>query len=361
MRLLKRSNRVWLATGLGVSIVIGYLTTFKPYYPPPSPEVEQLAIATTMTPDAQQLFYRQTPEIEDKNTFRTQCRGREKMAKQAIILGCYSSNGRTGKIVLQSVTDGRLQGLMQVTAAHEMLHVAYEQMSQATRDALAPKLRVAVKRVRDPRLAKVLKEYEVNDPSIYINELHSHLGTELRDLGDPDLEKHYQAYFKDRSQVVAFAERSQSALATLDAKAKVLKPEIDALERSLKTEADTIKQIDRELKASLDNLSGMKLELLNLKERAERSFSASNPTGDISLVSQFEADKTRFNNAVLDHNEQIQQNQDRIATFNQQLESYRKKVKAYNELAQKERSILSVLKPDELKIPPITLPQKLNP
>jgi DNA repair exonuclease SbcCD ATPase subunit len=239
-----------------------------------------------------------------------------------------------------------LQGIMEVTAAHEMLHAAYDRLSDADRERLGEKLKRAARRVQDPRLLKVLKEYETNQPNIFVNELHSHLGTELQDLGDPELEEHYEQYFENRQQVVALARQSQSSLAKLDAIAKTLKPEIDRLEKDLKTQAQTIKQIDLDLKAGLESLELMKSDLLNLKERAEQSFRLT-PTGNAELIASFESTKARFNDEVANHNEQVRLNQDRIAEYNNQLDVYKKKIKAYNELAQKERSILNSLKPED--------------
>jgi hypothetical protein len=339
-----RSSNIlpWMAV-LGSVVLIGYgQRFFRPIYQPSSPEVERLATVTTMTPEAQQLFYQQDPEIVPKQSFHTHCRQASHALEKTIILGCYRSNGYKGRILIQSVTDERLQGTMEVTAAHEMLHAAYHQLSAVERDWLASKLKKARQLVKEPRLLSILKRYEAGDPAIYLNELHSHLGVELSDLGDPQLEKYYQKYFLDRQQVVALAQESQGTLNQLKAQTSQLKPEIETLEASLKEEAALIRQMSDELKTRWQNLDQMQSDLMNLKLQAEQSLRQ----GDAGLVSEFEFAQSRYNAEVSDYNIQVQENQDRVAQFNQQIESYEQKIKTYNQLVQTGRSILSPLEFD---------------
>jgi hypothetical protein len=322
---------------------LGCARFLKTSYEPSSPEIERLAIANAMTPKAQQLFYKQNPKIEPKEKFHTLCRQPGQNHEKTIILGCFTSNGYRGSIVIQSVTEPRLQGMMEVVAAHEMLHAAYQDLSQAERSRLAPKLKKAVQQVKDPHLSSVLKAYEAGAPETYLNELHAHLGTELSNLSDPDLEQHYQQYFQDRQQVLAFAQRSRSVLAQLEAKAEQLKPEIDALEVSLNEQKNVIQQVNNELEVRQQRLQQMKFELHNLKQRAEASLRQ----GDSSLVQEFEYQKDQFNQEVRQYNLQTQTLQGQVAQINQQVETYKQKVGTYNELAETNRSILNSLKVDE--------------
>lgn len=315
-------------------------------YEPTSPAIEQLAIDTTMTPIAQQLFYKQDPQIKPKKQFHKLCSKVERNSDQTILLGCFTSNGYQGNIILQSVTDPRLQGMMEMVAAHEMLHAAYQDFSPQERSFLSPKLKKAAQRVTEKDLLAVLKAYEVGDTDIYVNELHSHLGTRLSDLGDPKLEQHYRKYFRNRQQVVQFAKRSRRFLAEIETQIQQLEPEINALEANLKIEKDVIQQTDNNLKASAQNLDQMKLNLSNLKQQAETFLRK----GDASLVNQFEQERARFNAEVNQYNWQVQDLQERLAQFNIQVETYAQKVEEYNALANSNRSILSTIKVDSPKV-----------
>ena len=129
---MRKSSRLIWAVPLLV-LVLGSILWGKPdldlfsvTYEPSSPEIEALAIATTMTPDAQQLFYKQDPQIASKESFHSLCSKVERNTEKTVLLGCFTSDGYQGNIVIQSVTDSRLEGTMEVVAAHELLHAAYQ-------------------------------------------------------------------------------------------------------------------------------------------------------------------------------------------------------------------------------------------
>jgi len=79
--------------------------------------VVALADATAMKDSARRLFYVYHPAILDKADFNTYCRDNE----HTIVLGCY----RTARgIYIYDVADPRLNGIKEVTAAHELFHGA---------------------------------------------------------------------------------------------------------------------------------------------------------------------------------------------------------------------------------------------
>lgn len=309
---------------------------------PPSSEIERLAIATTMTRQAQQIFYQQNPTIEPKQTFFQVCKTREKANDRAIMFGCYFSNGKSGKIAIQSVTDDRFQGVMEVTAAHEMLHAAYRRLHPSERSKLTPQLKKAALRIKNERLSDVLKQYKQKDIALYVNELHSYLGTEIDDLGDAELEQYYQRYFRSRPQVVRLAERSQESVRKLDEKAKQLKSEIETLEARLVQAQQTLKEGARELESKQQNLDALRSDLMSFKEQAEESYRQGN--GSPELVFQFDRKKLDYNEKVQEFNGQVRQHQDKFADFQKQFEIYKQKVNAYNEIAREEKGLFADLK-----------------
>src|SRR3989344_1018679 len=94
-------------------------------YDPPS-AIAAIAKADQMTDNAKDLFYVTRPElINQANDFRQACPSFE----QTIVLGCYRS-GLSSAIYIYDVPDARLDGVVEVTAAHEMLHSAYDRLGQ---------------------------------------------------------------------------------------------------------------------------------------------------------------------------------------------------------------------------------------
>lgn len=319
---------------------------------PPSAAIERLALASTMTREAQQIFYRQTPTIEPKQTFFKICQTKEKTNDTSIIFGCYFSNGKSGKIAIQSVTDDRFQGVMEVTAAHEMLHAVYSRLSPSDRDKLTPQLEQAALQIENDRLSGILKKYKQKDIALYVNELHSYLGTEIGYLGDVKLEQYYQRYFGDRQQVVKLADRSQEIVRKLDEKSQQLKPEIDTLEASLTQAKQTIKEHNLELGAKKRNLDTLQLDLMRFKEQAEESYRQGN--GSPETVFQFEQKKSDYNQKVEEFNDRVGQQQDRVADFQKQFDIYKQKVNDYNAIAREEKALFADLKatpPVKLKAP----------
>ena len=320
---------------------------------PPSAEITRLTIATAMTPEATQLFYRQTPAIEPKPVFAQSCSKINHAAEELVALGCFRSSTQSGhiisgKIYIQSITDARFDGIMEVTAAHEMLHAVYVRLSKSEQKDLGDRLEQAALRVKDPRLAGVLKRYQDTDRELYRNELHSHLGTELGDLGDEVLEKHYSRYFADRRKVVLLAKKSQTSFRQLDDKAQVLKTELDTLEANLKADKQSIKDADQALLADQQNLDSLKSSLMTLKDQADDS-SSENFT---SLAQRFENTKSNYNAQVQDYNAQVQIQQGQVDIFNQKVDKYKQKVATYNAIGKEERSLLSELSATPSKIKP---------
>jgi hypothetical protein len=205
----------------------------------PSVAVSQLATDTTMVSSMRRLYYVYHPSIDEKTAFNQACRENE----QTIVLGCYI-NGRS--IHILSVTDSRLDGVEQVTAAHEALHAVYARLSGAERKKVDTMTAAAFAAITDQRLKDVIELYRKQDPSVVPNELHSILGTEVRSL-PADLEAYYTRYFSDRSKVVDYSEQYEQAftdrknqILSYDAQLSSLKEQIQALQTSLNNQSKTL-------------------------------------------------------------------------------------------------------------------------
>ncbi len=319
---------------------------------PPSAEVERLAQATTMTPLAQRLFYRQSPTVENRSTFLAQCQSSE----DAIVLGCYlelkqvDSEGRLlphrfldGKIVIQLIDDPQFAGTMEVAAAHEMLHAAYAQLDESQRVELGQQLQAALAQVENKRLLRVLADYETGDVERYYHELHAHLGTELKTFSNPALETHYQRYFRDRQRVVAFAERSVRVLTEFDQQAEALELEIEDFELQLTQSQTELEDNANHLREASRDLDFQKDALDRLRVDAEAALRAGDFRAD-QLVDQFKRDQLTFNHEVELHNAQVQQHEQRIERFKTKRQDYQEAVESYNQIAQETRKVLEGLK-----------------
>ncbi len=215
--------------------------------------VVQLAADTTMTQHGRDLFYESNPQIEDRDAFNKNCPNTSSGAgEQGAVLGCYTLQS----IYIFNVTDPRLPGVQQVTAAHETLHAAYERLDTTTKNQVNSLLQAELnKRQSDQDLQQVISLYNKTEPGELLNEMHSILGTEYGSLS-PELEQYYQQYFTNRGKVVAYAQdyksvftASKQRVATYQAQLTALKQQIDADETELSTQATELRAQDQQLTA----------------------------------------------------------------------------------------------------------------
>jgi chromosome segregation ATPase len=207
------------------------------YQPPQA--ITQLATDTTMNDHTRRLFYVYHPALEDKTAFVQSC----KLAEKTIVLGCYvPSQG----IYLSNITDERLAGVIQVTAAHETLHAAYDRLSDSDKSKVDAMVTSAYSQVTDKRIRETMDAYRKSGADT-TNELHSILGTEVRNL-PPDLEAYYSRYFKDRKAIVAYSEKyeqafdeRQKAVDSYDQQLATIKGQIDGAEATLASQEATLK------------------------------------------------------------------------------------------------------------------------
>lgn len=162
----------------------------------PSEEIVSLARGAAMGEKGRRLFYLSDPQIDGKAAFSAHC----PLPESDLILGCY-----TGEIFILRVEHPKLAGVMDVTAAHEMLHAAYDVLSAEQRRQVNSQLSSFVKTVDDAEIQEQVSSYRREGRDV-LNELHSILPTQLEQLS-PELERYYQRYFTDRAKVVeAFAD-----------------------------------------------------------------------------------------------------------------------------------------------------------
>ncbi len=276
------------------------------------PQIARLATATTMTDTARRLFYVNTPQLETQKSALNLCQSSE----HTVILGCYV--GGKG-IFLQAVADPRLQGIVEVTAAHEMLHVAYERLSLSEQKQLNLELRSAFSQIKSKRIKDLIEIYNSQDPAVVNTELHSILGTEVRNLS-PELETHYRRYFRARQSVVAFSARYEQVFSALRDKAK-------NLNQQLANRKFTMEQLGKQVEQEVTNVESERAQL-------KRSLSI-NP-------------QSNYNNQVASFNDRVQNYNRLVTELKQQTNTYNQMVIEHNSLALEEKSLVESLKSQSL-------------
>lgn len=188
----------------------------------PSSAIVSLADNSGMNEHGRFLFYTGQPELANATKFNASCGNHE---RSTAVLGCYVSRN----IYLFDVENYELAGVEEVTAAHEMLHAAYERLSVDDKrqvdtyiENYLPTLR------RDKAFTERMKVYDDLSDADRLNELHSVIGTEIKKIS-PDLEKYYSQYFTQRSEVVDLYENYSNVFISLEKRSKVLAAEYNQL------------------------------------------------------------------------------------------------------------------------------------
>jgi hypothetical protein len=269
-------------------------------------EAQTLQNQLDLTPNGNFLYEASIPEVQESGEFKRSCN--DVKTEHSIVLGCYTKQ----RIYIFNVSDTRLDGIQQVTAAHELLHAVYERMTPAERKQINKELTSLAGTIKDERFQSTLDQYKRTEPGQINNELHSIIGTEIS-VTTPKLEEHYAKYFSNRQMIVDFAKQYERVFTDIEAEIQKhdkdlasMKIEIDALDKSITAQQSQIK------------LEAARLDLLRANDKIEE-----------------------YNLGVVPFNELVR-------TYNANIESQRSKVAQYNTIV-KERNSLATTQSDLTK------------
>ena len=255
----------------------------------PSATVQSLANETTMTAYSRELFYANRPAIEAKDGFNQHCTN---LSDQVAVLGCFEGN-RLG-IYIFDVTDERLSGIEQVTAAHEMLHQAYQRLSGPERKRVNGLLQQYFDQGASQALKDKINSYKQSEPDQLQNEMHSIFGTEATNL-PPALEQYYTQYFTNRGAVIALHQKYQS--------------EFDQRLAQINSYDDQLGQLKSQIESDKARLSQQEQDLRQKREQMDAYLSS-------GQVAKYNAGVASFNNEVNDYRELVKETNKLVNEFN---------------------------------------------
>jgi hypothetical protein len=220
------------------------LDTISVWQYTPSNDVTAFAERTSMSDAGEFLFFASQPSLEGTQAFNDKC---SRLEKSTAVLGCY--DGRS--IFVYDVPNPKLDGIREVTSAHEMLHAAYLRLNDAQRKNVDKLVEEEyVKLSNDAEFAERMAFYARTEPGERDNELHSIIGTEVASIS-PALALHYKKYFDDRSKVVALHAKYASVFASLQARGEELSVQLTALATSIDKRTATYNNAVEELNKAI--------------------------------------------------------------------------------------------------------------
>lgn len=275
----------------------------------PSAAISTIVSNTTMTHKATRIFYASKPQLQDKASFNTTLCARENSS--TLVLGCYEPD--RGIFILK-VTDPRLDGEIEVTAAHEMLHAVYQRLSSREKAHLNQLLEAQFSKITDERIKKLIDIYKTTEPTAIDNEMHSIFGTEVRSLS-PELEEHYKSYFTNRLKIVAYSEAYQQVF--LDIRSQV------------QSYDDRLETLKKTIDANKLQLASLQNQLITMRSQLE----AERSSGDIS----------GYNAGVVPFNAKVSEYNALITTTTELVETYNTLVGERNAIALEQRDLVQAL------------------
>ena len=298
-------KHAWLLTNIALTALLvgaGYFVvvfrqdiqdwwSLRNYSPPDA--IVRLADATAMAGFGRDVFFVSQPQVENSAAFNMHC---SHTGEKTVVLGCYANQ----RIYLYNVTDDRLNGVIEVTAAHEMLHAAYERMDKNEQSHIDTLIEAELPKVTDERLKGLIELYAKAEPGEKLNEMHSILGTEYANLSS-ELETYYKQYFSDRSKVVALAAQYQGAFAASQARIADIEGRLEGLKKQIDTNTQELNQRKGDIDSEIARLNALRSTDTDAYNAAVPGYNAKARAYN-DLVRATQSLIVQYNQLVVEHN-----------------------------------------------------------
>ena len=210
----------------------------------PSETIVNLTEALLLTERAQLILAASQPSVQSAADFQASC---PIETTEATVIGCYANN----KIYIYDISRTELDGIMQSTLAHELLHAAWDRLSATERKDLGAEL-LAFYNEHQPELLPYVEGYEGDK---LLDELHSLIGTSYASTGSIVLDQHYDKYFKDRSNLASFFSNYHSTFQALNQKIETLYNQIVANQAQLSALTTNYTDAVTELNSAIEDFN----------------------------------------------------------------------------------------------------------
>lgn len=205
----------------------------------PSLEMEEIRQKLGLTGRGEFLFNASQPTLNSEDDFNMYCAS---AGDAAAVLGCYSQQN----VYVYNITEPSLEGIRELTTAHELLHAVYGRLSDIEKEKLRPSLEKVYQ--ENPDILK--SEIENYSTEHRMEEIYVRAGTEIKDLPEI-LEKHYAEIFTDQDKIVNFYNNYIGTFRMIEKKLDELKVELDAVQMEINNKSAEYERQVSELQADI--------------------------------------------------------------------------------------------------------------
>jgi hypothetical protein len=281
----------------------------------PTAAIKELDDKVEFTDKGLFTFYATKPEVTNASEFNGKCPRQETGSP---ILGCYTSDDH---IYVFNVDNPQLDGMKEVTAAHEMLHAVWQRMSPAEQTRVGALVTAAYEKNATPELKQRMAYYQRNEPGAFTNELHSILGTEVANLG-PDLDNYYSQYFKNRQVILDLHAKYDAVYTSLYSRADQLYTGMQTLSNSIEARSKTYDSDVAQLTADIDSFNSR----ANNGGFSSQSQFNSERAALVKRSTQLESERSSINNDITSYNKMYAEYQtiaSQIEVLNDSIDSFK--------------------------------------
>lgn len=206
-------------------------------------EIVTLSDKIQLTSRAKVIFNATRPQLDDRDAINEHCKSND---IHISILGCYIDD----TIYLYNIHSTELDGVVESTAAHELLHAVWARLNFWEKSNLQDELLS----VYQQHYALLAGDMELYDDEDKLDELHSRVGVEIKDLPEK-LESHYAKYFIDQDSVVAFYDAYSEPFKRLSAEIDALSAELEIMHSNIDAQTADYYQQAESLSARIDEFN----------------------------------------------------------------------------------------------------------
>lgn len=262
----------------------------------PSAEIQSITQRSGLSDRGEFYLYASHAEVNNAAEFNANC---ARLEANNAVLGCYSNRS----IYIYDINNQELDGIEEVTAAHEMLHAVWDRMDESDKNRIGDMLEAEYKKIVNPELEVRMAYYGRNESGERQNELHSIIGTEIISL-DQTLEKYYSKYFDDRQKVVTLRAKYEQVFTQLTNESENLYNQLLASGKEIEGLSLAYSQAVAELSADIQSFN----------DRAN--------SGSFQSVAQFNAERAALVARTRDVDAQRDDLNQRISAYNDDYERY---------------------------------------
>lgn len=209
----------------------------------PDVAMQEIEGALELTGTGKRIFAATQPVVEGASGFNEHCGEHD---DDVSVLGCYAD----GQIYIYRITDEQLALANKVTAAHELLHAAWERMG----DGEKAEVKGWLDEVRGQNSEWFRSELEAYDAEDEVEEVYTRAGTKLAELPE-GLEKHYAKYFKERAKIVEMYKTYEAPFEELRTEINELYDKIEQVRVEIEMEREQyLRDVDK-LDAKIDRFN----------------------------------------------------------------------------------------------------------